>query len=244
MEHLAAAEAALTSELATERGRKRGAIQQALHEVRRRRDPGYRYMSQAGQDATIDRLMSGKRGGTFADIGGYDGVTGSNTAFFEFFRGWSGVLIEPDPDQFTAAERHRRCTCLQLAVAASDGEADFLSVTSGYTQMSGLVGTYDPALLSRVRANPRHQETTRRVTQRSLSRILTGAGLPAPDFVSLDIEGGEFAALSAFPFARHAISAWSIENNRADRRLRQLMESNGYDLVEFCGVDEIYLRRS
>ncbi len=244
LSQLAQAEAALAAQLSAEPGRKRGALQQKLHEIRRMRDPGYRYFSQAGQDATVDRILGGKRNGTFVDLGGYDGITGSNTAYFEYFRGWTGLLVEPDPDQFRKAAQTRKCSCLEVAVAASDGEGAFLSITSGFTQMSGMLASYDAALLRRVRADPRHRETTRQIAQRSLSRILTEAGLPDPDFVSLDIEGGELAALAAFPFDRHAVRVWAIENNRADPSLRALMTAQGYDLVEYCGVDEIYLRRA
>ena len=51
-------------------------------------------------------------GGVFADVGGYDGVTGSNTLFFEQRRGWSGLLVEPSPANLAAARAVRRCPCL------------------------------------------------------------------------------------------------------------------------------------
>ena len=54
-------------------------------------DAGYPYVSQAGQDMVVDRVLGGKRGGTFIDVGGYDGTTGSNSWFFELWRGWYGV---------------------------------------------------------------------------------------------------------------------------------------------------------
>jgi FkbM family methyltransferase len=240
---LRAVEARLTADLAKDRSRTRGELNRQLHEVRRMRDPAYRYASQAGQDAVVDRLLGGRRGGTFADIGGYDGVTGSNTLFFEVFRGWTGVLVEPVPAQRAAAEAVRRCPCLPYAVAATEGEAAFLEVTEGYTQMSGLAEAYDPGMLARVREDPRHKERTVMVQTRTLSRILTEAGMEHPDFVSLDIEGGEEAVLRAFPFDRHRVAFWAIENNTASPVLRQIMQAAGHDLIEFCGPDELWRRR-
>ena len=203
-------------------------------------DPGYTYASQAGQDLVVDRLLRGKRGGTFVDVGGYDGVTGSNTLFFEQWRGWTGVLVEPVPAQLAKAQTARRCPCLGLAVAATDGDADFLEVSEGYTQMSGLSQTYDSSLLTQVRADPRHKERTFRVTTRTLSRILTDAGIPNPDFISLDIEGGEALTLAAFPFDQHRVGVWAIENNTGGPEIGQIMSAQGYTLVEFCGPDEIW----
>jgi FkbM family methyltransferase len=207
-------------------------------------DPAFPFASQAGQDAVVDALFRGKEGGTFADIGGFDGVKGSNTLFFEQRRGWTGLLVEPVPEQRAKAARARRCPCLPFAVAAEDGEADFIAVRAGFTQMSGLAGSYDPHLLARVRADPRHREAALRVETRTLSRLLTEAGLPHPDFVSLDVEGGEEAALRAFPFERHRVGAWAIENNGGGAGIGRIMRAAGYDLVEFCGPDEVWRLRA
>ena len=229
--------------LAGERSRRRGPLVRRLHELRAMLDPGYPYASQAGQDAVVDRLFGGMRGGTFVDVGGYDGTTGSNTLFLEARRGWTGILVEPVPAQLALAREARRCPCLGVAVSATDGEAEFLEVAQGFTQMSGLAGSYDPGLLARVRADPRHREAAIRVETRTLGRILDEAGLPHPDFVSLDIEGGEEAALAAFPFERHRVGAWAIENNAGGPGIGRIMRAAGHDLVEFCGPDEVWRRQ-
>lgn len=240
---LEAAAKDLQAQLKADRSRARAGRVRELHDLRRRLAPDrYRYVSQAGQDAVVDQVFGSKRGGTFVDVGGYDGVTGSNTFFFEQFRQWTGVLVEPVPSQLAAAQQVRRCTCLGLAIAADDGEADFIEVSEGFTQMSGLAQSYDPALLERVRADPRHAEARIRVETRSLSRLLTESGHPHPDYLSLDIEGGELQVLRSFPFARHRVGIWSIENNTAAPEIAQIMRGAGYELIEFCGPDEMWRR--
>ena len=240
---LAEAEAALVARLAPDRTRARAELVRLLHEVRRMRDPGYRYASQAGQDAVVDRLLGGRRDGVFVDVGGYDGVTGSNTLFFEQFRGWTGILCEPVPDHHAAAAKVRRCPCLQVAVADSDGTAEMIVVRRGFTQMSGLAGSYDPGLLDRVRADPRHAETVIGVETRTLGRIMDEAGIAVADFVSLDIEGAELAVLRSFPFDRIRVGIWAIENNSGRGEIAAVMRARGYDLVEFCGPDELWRHR-
>ncbi len=237
------AQAEIVKALQGETSRKRAPLNRKLHELRQMITPAYAFMSQAGQDAIVDRYFNQMQGGTFIDIGGYDGVTGSNTVFFEKWRGWTGILVEPVPACLERAKAARSCPCVELAVAGQEGTSPFLTVTEGFTQMSGLSESYDPGVLEKVRANPRHKETTIEVATKPLSAILHAADILHPDFISLDIEGGELAALQAFPFAEHRVGIWAIENNTGDRAIHDLMRGHNYDLVDFCGQDEIYALR-
>lgn len=234
----------LTTQLKDNRSRSRGAILRRMHEVRQMLSPLYSYTSQAGQDTVVDQVMKQKRGGTFVDVGGYDGVTGSNTYFLETHRGWTGALVEPVRAQIAKAAVLRTCPCVEAAVAPTAGEADFIEITEGYTQMSGLADSYDQNLLGTVRNDKRHKENVVRVKTKTLSDILHQMNLVHPDFISLDIEGGEIACLKAFPFADHDVKIWSIENNTNTSEIKQIMDTNGYDLIEFCGPDEMYFKRS
>ena len=84
--------------------RTRGQINQQIWECERLSGQRDQFFSQAGQDAYLDeRVFKGKRDGVFVEIGGYDGVTGSNCLFFELIRGWTGLLIEPSPTYFAKA---------------------------------------------------------------------------------------------------------------------------------------------
>lgn len=239
------AHAEIAANLKTEKSRRRADMNRKAHEIRQLLTPGYAYMSQAGQDVVVDRFFGQKTGGTFVDVGGYDGVSGSNTVFLEKWRGWTGVLVEPVAANLTRAKAARSCPCLGYAVADTEGTADFITVTKGFTQMSGLSESYDDRMLKRVRENPNHKETTIQVSTKPLSGILQEAGIQHPDFVSLDIEGGELAALQGFPFADHQVKIWSIENNTGSAEIIALMRGHNYDLIDFCGPDEIYaLRKS
>ena len=242
--HLRAAEQDLVAALADNKSRARAPFVRMLHEVRGMLNPARPYASQAGQDQIVDRILAGKTGGTFVDVGAYDGITGSNSLYFEKWRGWSGVLVEPVLMQREKAQDMRAAPCLPYAVAPQEGNASFITITKGYTQMSGLAGSYDDALLKRVRENPHHAEDSIDVETRTLSGILIEAGLNDPDFISLDIEGGELSVLDSFPFDQHKVLVWSIENNSGASDIPQIMRKNGYNLIEFCGPDEIYAHQS
>ena len=202
------------------------------------------FFSQHGQDQYIDRVLSHKQKGVFVDIGGYDGLTGSNTLFFEVFRGWTGLLIEPSLTHLATAKSFRRCPCLGLALDAEAGELDFLEVTSGYKQMSGLLSGYDPKTLEFVRANPNHVEEIKKVPTQPLAEVLNEHNLHTIDYISLDVEGNEPAILQDFPFDDFDIHWWSIENNQGHDAVYNIMAQNGYELEEFISVDEIYRKNN
>lgn len=221
-----------------------GLISQRIWDCERALGNTRKFFSQAGQDAWLEaNLIKGKRGGSFVEIGGFDGITGSNTLFFEMMRGWSGLLLEPAPVYFAEAESIRRYTCLRLAVAAEEGETEFLDIQAGMTQMSGLVQNYDPELRAAVETDPWHKGAVIKVPTRPLAAILDDHGMDQIDFVSLDVEGDEMAVLQSFPFERFQITAWTIENNNADRELVLFMHSKGFRRVEVLGVDDIYVAK-
>ena len=223
--------------------RPRGNLNQEIWDCERALGRAQRFFSQSGQDAWLDaNVFRGKRDGIFVEIGGYDGVTGSNSLFFEMMRGWSGLLVEPSPALHAQAEQARRCPCLCLAVAGTEGEAAFLDVQDGLTQMGGLVDSYDPKTRTAVETDPRHKGAVIRVPTRPLAGILDEHGLTEIDYISLDVEGGEMAVLSAFPFAKYRITAWTIENNSGGKEIPELMQAKGYRLAEALGVDDVYLR--
>ena len=222
--------------------RTRGQINQQIWECEKLNGRRDMFFSQAGQDAFLDeKVFKGKRDGTFVEIGGYDGITGSNCLFFELLRGWKGLLIEPSPTFFAKASAFRKATCLQVALSDQDGEAEFMDVQEGYSQMSGLTATYDPKLRETVESDPRHKGELITVKTRTLPDLLDQNFLREVDYVSLDVEGGEMAVLSSFPFDRIKVTAWTIENNTGSTDIPAFMRDKGYKRVEALGVDDVYV---
>lgn len=201
------------------------------------------YASQFGQDRFVDdRVSLGKRGGVFVDIGAYDGVTGSNSLFFERVRGWSGMLVEPVAHRAEAARRARIAPCFPYAVGSCSGSAPFLEIERGMTQMSGFLDGYPADLLAAARSQPHHRERIIEVPVRPLNAVLDESGLRRIDYLSLDVEGAELAILAAFDFGAFDVGCWSIENNHRRAEIPEIMEKAGYRLVVRLGVDEIYTR--
>ncbi len=233
---------ALEQELESAVGRARGNLRAQWWQACRMLDLVPCHFSQSGQDHFVDVVLTdGARERVFVEVGALDGVTGSNTLFFEMCRGWRGLLVEAVPDLADAARRHRRSPCVCTAVG-HPGRARLLHVEGGYTQMSGLLSEYDDTMVAVVRQHPDHRESLIDVVVRDLGDVLDDAGISRVDYLSLDIEGAELAVLERFPFDRIPVAVWSIENPAGRPEIPALMQAAGYDLVEYVGVDEIYAR--
>src|SRR3972149_7200372 len=109
------------------------------------------YCSQYAQDAVVhETFFPVKQDGIFVDIGAYDGVTISNSYFFEKDLGWKGICIEPNPQVFAKLQQSRKAICIQACISDKKETAKFLKV-SGYSEMlSGLSDKYDPKHLRRI----------------------------------------------------------------------------------------------
>ena len=117
----------------------RGMLRQKIWNCERSFFWNEKYTSQAGQDKMIKKnFFEGKKNGFFIEIGAYDGITGSNCYHFERFLNWDGIAIEPSNVQFEKLKRNRKCKVLNNAISDEVKEVEFIEVTEGLTQMSGI----------------------------------------------------------------------------------------------------------
>lgn len=203
------------------------------------------YYSQVGQDRFLhQRFFAGRRGGTFVDIGAYDGRTFSNSLFFEESLGWTGLCVEPLPSEFAKLAACRTATCVNGCVADYEGFGDLLDVDAEVDakMLSGLVDNYDPRHLERIQRFEKSRSVIR-VPVTTFSGLLDRHGIRRVDYCSIDTEGSELRILQSLDFDRFEISVFSIENNYRDSRIRDFMASKGYAFVAALeGYDEVYRR--
>jgi hypothetical protein len=219
----------------------RGSLNALLWECAAGQTSRDRYFSQYGQDAYLDsHVFGGRRGGVFVEVGGFDGVTGSNCLFFEIFRGWTGVLIEAVDEHIEAAREFRRCNCIQALVGSGE-PAEFLTVDGGPVQMSGLTASYDPGRRAWVEAQPQSCLRTEERPTQLLGDMLKAQGMAKIDLLTIDIEGAEESVLASFPFDDIEVSCLCVGTvNRRDPVLGILL-ARGYQWVDRIGYDDLFV---
>lgn len=105
--------------------------------------------SQYGQDQVVYKLLKKPETGTFVDIGANDGITFSNSLFFEKLK-WTGVCIEPHPIAFQELTSVRSCELLNACISETDSIVDFMVVERSSHMLSGISSSMDSAHLERI----------------------------------------------------------------------------------------------
>jgi FkbM family methyltransferase len=207
------------------------------------------YYSQWGQDRFInENIFKGKKGGVFVDIGAHDGVTLSNTLFFEKELGWSGLCIEPIVERYCELVKARNCICMNCCVYSKNAPV-FFRQNSGYTEMlSGISDTCDVRHLSRMSQEQKAfggESRTIKKQAYTLSTLLSINNIEKIDYLSIDTEGSEYEILLGMDFKKFPTSVVDIECNYEDTfsKVNNLMLENGFEKIAVLGGDWVYIRK-
>lgn len=202
-----------------------------------------KYFSQDGQDKFVANLFKNKRDGVFVDVGAYDGIYYSNTAYFEKKMGWTGVCVEPNPTVFKLLSKNRSCLSLNYCISEKKSILQFLSV-SGYGEMlSGLISFFDQKHHNRIdKIIEEHggNKTIIDIPSMPMKDIFEQQSITQIDYFNIDVEGGEMSVLNSIDFSKVKIKVFTIENNNRAKDVRNFLKSKGYSLIGKVGADEVF----
>lgn len=186
--------------------------------------------------------------GYFVELGANDGVTQSNSLYFEKHRNWRGLLVEPAPQNFLKCRQNRsaRNSIYCAACVSFDYGHEFVRIA-----YANLMST--PVSLESDIQDPRaHAELGDRflgsgetvfefgAVARTLNSLLLDAHAPKQiDFLSLDVEGAELEVLKGVDHQIFRFKYLLVEC-RDFARLSVYLEKQGYPFVEKLS-DQDYL---
>lgn len=145
-----------------------------------------------------DLVFKGKvKNGFFIEAGAHDFQFSSNSLYFELKYNWTGLLVEPHQLYYQRGLKTNR--------NVYSAEACF-SFEQWPTLM---VYSLDNENMINVNDN----KDDRRITCLPLYSLLLAVGNPTVNYLSLDIEGGEFQVLKTVPWKKVDIQVISIESH-------------------------------
>lgn len=190
-------------------------------------------------DRTIEKYIDYDNG-FYVELGANDGIRQSNTYYFEKNRGWSGILIEPSPNNFLECRKNRSennaifCNaCVRFGYPHKYVDMAYGNLMSVSTNVEVDLESVS-AHLERSRQFLRNREATFEfgAVAKPLSTILDeGKAPPLMDILSLDVEGAELEVLMGVDFDRHNFKFMVIECRNIDR-MRSFLDTKGYALLD------------
>jgi FkbM family methyltransferase len=198
----------------------------------------HNFYSQQGEDLFVFlNFINQKRDdGRYLELGALDGVTYSNTKFFQDHLGFKGVLIEPLPSAYEALAQNRSTDyTYNVAISSSKEPVSFV----GNWATAGMTSSMAPSF------KDAHHSTAPeyRVNSRPLGEVLKGSGITYVDFFCLDVEGGELEVLKTMD--------WSIptyvmcieldgHNEEKDEACREILRKNGFIFEQRMCINEFW----
>jgi FkbM family methyltransferase len=224
---------------------------------------GKKLYSQYDEELIIRHFFRDRRGGFFVDVGAYHWKDASTTYYLEKHLGWSGIAVDALEQFRQGYEKHRPGTrffnyivtdqsgalgTLYLAGPLSSTQKDHVAHLHEILQD---VESPDHPSKSRVEAVRQAWEDASersgglklpseppelneiQVETITLTELLDRNGVPKIDFLSMDIEQGEPAALAGFDIERFRPELVCVEASKpVQQALEEYFSSHGYERIE------------
>ncbi|MEA2978837.1 MAG: hypothetical protein QOF91_3570 [Alphaproteobacteria bacterium] len=184
------------------------------------------------EHALVREFFGGDTSGYFVEVGANHPIEGSQTWHLEQ-AGWTGVLVEPQPDLAAFLVASRKARVFASACSSPDNAGQSLPL-----HVDG-----PRSALDRDRMAPGAQAAyVIVVPTRTLDSILEEAEAPVPiDLLSIDVEGHETEVLRGFDINRWQPLLILVEDHVNNLRTHRYLTTSGYRLIRRLGHNGWYV---
>lgn len=196
----------------------------------------------------FEKFFPTKENGTFIECGAFDGVTESCCKFFEEFRGWTGVNVEPVPRLYELLCSNRpESTNLNLALTDPESTlapalfTQAIHPTLGQNFGNGSLSHTEEHLDQLVEMGCEFE--TLEVQTMIYTDLIESVGLSHLDLFVLDVEGHELSVLEGMRGCDVLPEVFCIEHGHLKEELYAAVESLGYTLDSTSFNNSFFVKR-
>lgn len=198
-----------------------------------------RYFGLNNLDEKLEKYLNFDNG-YFVELGANNGVNQSNTLYYEKYKGWKGVLVEPTLHNYLMCRQNRSSknkffcnACTSFAYKNKFVEiiySNLMSIPVGLE--SDIPDPVSHAKEGKQFLQGFEENISFGALATTLNQILVEASAPALiDFLSLDVEGAEIEVLKGLNHTQFKFKYICVENRSFDT-LNEYMTNIGYVFVE------------
>lgn len=196
------------------------------------------FYSQQGEDIFIYRnfINSKRSDGIFVELGGVDGITYSNTKFFEDELNFKGVLIEPTKQYDKMIINRPKCDNYNLAVSYTKEKIKFLG--------DGATAGASDLMTENFKKSWHKQSYEYYVDDEPFGDILNKSNIEYIDLLSIDVEGGELMVMETMNWNIPVyVVLIELDNHNPDKdeKCRKILRSNGFIFHNKMCINEFWI---
>lgn len=208
-----------------------------------------KYNSLNSLDKKIEKYLDYDNG-FFVELGANDGIAQSNSLYFEKYRNWKGVLVEPTPHNYIKCRSNRSkdskvyCNaCTSFTYSDKFVEIIYSNLmTTSIGLESDVQNPHEHAQSGNVFLTENEQNFVFGALAIPLNDLLIKSNAPRIiDLLSLDVEGAEIEVLKGIDHNSFRFKYLCIETRSIDL-IEDYLKSNGYDLVEQLSVHDYFFK--
>ena len=198
-----------------------------------------KYKSINNLDKKIESYVNFNNG-YFVELGANDGISQSNSYYFEKYREWKGVLIEPIPHNYLKClkNRSKRTQVFCNACVSFDYKEKFVEIIYSDLMSTSLGletdidNVEDHTLIGKQFLKENEMCFNFGAVANTLNNILLKANAPKQiDFLSLDVEGAEIEVLKGVNHNEYRFKFICIES-RSIEKITNYLSINNYLMIE------------
>ena len=182
--------------------------------------------SQFGEDFFLRYYFANCRNGNYIDVGAFHPYRFSNTQYLRTQLGWSGINVEPQPENHALLEQETDDININCVVSDAKGKVDFKvdGVCSSITEDKGGANVIS-------------------VESRRLDDIIKESGVTDLRFMSVDCEGYDIEVLKTNNWELYRPDIIAVEDHERalGTKVDEFMATIGYQMISWHTLTKFYV---